>query len=214
MKKIVSWITIGSVGLVALLLIGALFSVVKLEGAVADVVFTGLTLTVAGLLTLNSCNMLERKNKLAIASLSLIGLSSLLVILCFWTKLDNNSKTYLNITLTISALSVCFNLISSGVLKLGKRYLPLQVISYACYAALSLYLIIIFWSSAELNFKLMAVLIILSLLFFCVQLVVAKKQGDTVPVEVNYVKITKEEYEDLLAKKEQLEKLLLEKKND
>ncbi len=214
MKKIVSWITIGSVGLVALLLIGALFSVVKLKGAVANVIFTGLTLTVAGLLTLNSCNMLERKNKLAIASLSLIGLSSLLVILCFWTKLDNNSKVYLNITLTISALSVCFNLISSGVLKLGKRYLPLQAISYACYAALSLYLIIIFWSSAELNFKLIAVLIILSLLFFCVQLVVAKKQGDTVPVEVNYVKITKEEYEDLLAKKEQLEKLLLEKKND
>ena len=214
MKKIVSWITIGSVGLVALLLIGALFSVVKLEGAVADVVFTGLTLTVAGLLTLNSCNMLERKNKLAIASLSIIALSSLLVILCFWTKLDDNSKAYLNTTLTISALSVCFNLISSGVLKLGKRYLPLQVVSYACYAILSLYLIIIFWSSAEINFKLLAVLIILSLLFFCVQLVVAKKQGDTIPVEVNYVKITKEEYEDLLSKKEQLEKILLEKKND
>lgn len=214
MKKIVSWITIGSVGLVALLLIGALFSVVKLEGAVANIIFTGLTLTVAGLLTLNSCNMLERKNKLAIGSLSLIGLSSLLVILCFWTKLDNNSKAYLNITLTISALSVCFNLITSGILKLGKKYLPLQVISYACYAVLSLYLIIIFWSSKEVDFKMLAVLIILSLLFFCVQLVVAKKQGDVAPVEVNYVKITKAEYEDLLAKKEQLEKLLSENKND
>lgn len=216
MKKIISWITIASVGLVALLLIGSLFEFISLKGAVASIIFTALTFTVAGILTLNSCNMLEQKNKLAIASLSLIGLSTLLVVLCFWTKLDNNSDVFLNLTLTISILSVCFNLITSGVLKLGKRYMPLQIISYICYGFVSIYFIVSFWGSksVDLDGKVIALSIILSLLFFCIQVIVSKKQVSDNNVSTSYVKIKKEEYEELLACKKELERVKLKKEND
>lgn len=216
MKKIISWITIASVGLVALILIGSLFDIISLKGAFASLIFTGLTFTVAGILTLNSCNMLEQKNKLAIASLSLIGLSTLLVVLCFWTKLDNNSKIYLNLTLTISTLSVCFNLITSGILKLGKKYMPLQIVSYLCYGFVSIYFIVSFWGSDSLDLdgKVIALSIILSLLFFCVQIIVSKKQLNESTISTNYVKIKQEEYEELLACKKELERIKLGKEND
>ena len=77
MKKKISLATIVFVGISALIAILALFGAIKLEGFFFSLLFTFITLTVAGILTIGLCDMLERKNKMAIISTSLIALSSL-----------------------------------------------------------------------------------------------------------------------------------------
>ena len=217
MKKKISLATIGFVGLSALLLILALFGVLKLKGVTLDLLFTFLTLTVAGMLTLNSCEMLERKNKLALVSLSLIFLSTLLVVLCFWTKLDN-ADFFMDSTLVISTLSICFNLITSNILKMGKRYTIVQAVSYICFSIVSLYLILTFLDTISLedaHLKIFILFIILSFVALCVLTVLSKKHSSESIATKEYVKITKEEYLNLIESKKQLDNLLKEKdKND
>jgi len=120
----------------------------------------------------------------------------------------------MDLTLVISVLSVCFNLISSNVLKIGKNYKAIQATSYVCYSVVSIYLILTFLDIIALedaNLKIFILFIILSFVALCVLAVLSKKQPTELPNNKEYVKIAKEEYEELLRKKEQLENLLKEK---
>ena len=217
MKKRISFATIIFIGLSALISISALFRIFELKGVILDLLFTFLTLTIAGILTLGTSEMLERKNKIAIISLSLLGISTLLVVLCYWTNLDS-SEAYLKTTLVTSTLSIYFNLISSNILKMGKSKKVIQGISYICYSVVALYLILIFLDAISLNgtnLKIFILFIILSFVALCVLTVLSKKSLYEDFVTKEYIKITKEEYEDLLNKKAQLENLLKEGvKND
>lgn len=213
MKKKISVFTLSFVILSALIAILALFGVLKIKGTVADLLFTCLTLTVAGLLTLNSCTMLERKNRLAIISLSLIGVSALLVIIALWTSVTS-SNIYMNITLTFCILSVCFNLITSNILKLQNRYIYIQIATYLCFSVVSLFLVAASWGSKLINnnSKIFILFIILSLLGIGILAVLSKRQNE----ETNnkeYIRISKNEYEQLLKAKKELE-FLRGKNND
>ena len=216
MKKKISLITLVCVGLSALIAIGALFGLLKLKGFTLDLLFSFLTLTVAGILTLNSCEMLEKKNKLAFISISLILLSTILVILCFFTNLDN-IDSYMKLTFVISTLSICFNLISSSILKMEKNYKVVQLIAYSCYSIISIYLILIFLDSIKLdgtNLKTFILFIILSFVSMCTLAILSKKKPSQNFISAEYVKISKEEYQDLLNKKKHLEELLKEGKTN
>lgn len=214
MKKKVSLFTIIFVVLSAIVAILGLFNVLKLEGAIADLLFTCLTLSVAGLLTINSCAMLERKNKLALVSLGLISASAILVVIALWSDIAS-SNLYMEITLTACILSVCFNLITSNILKLQNRYLALQIPSYICFASVSFFLICASWGSELLveNVKIFVLFIILSLLGMGILAVFSKKQINSNENDSSYVKISKKEYTELLSIKENYLKLK-EEKND
>lgn len=214
MKKKVSLFTIIFVILSAIIAILALFNVLKIKGAVSDLLFTSLTLAVAGLLTINSCTMLERKNKLAIVSLSLISASALLVIISLWSNAAD-SDLYNTITLIACILSVCFNLITSNILKLQNRYLGLQIPSYICFAVVSIFLISASLGSDFLsdNLRIFILFIILSLVAMGILAVFSKKQTAELNNDIQYIKISKKEYEELMAIKVEYERLK-ENKND
>lgn len=208
-KKKFSLFTIIFVVISALIAILALFGAFKLTGAIADLLFTCLTLSVAGLLTLNSCTMLERKNKLAIVSLSLIAASALLVIIALWSNVAS-SDLYMDITLTICILSVCFNLITSNILKLQKRYLYIQIAAYVCFIVIAGYLIAASWGTDifDKGSKIFILFLILSLLGMGILAVLSKKQpADQTDSNQDYIRISKKEYEELLNAKKELEKL-------
>ena len=211
MKKKVSIFTIIFVVLSAIIPILALFNLLDLKGAIADLLFTFLTLSVAGILTLNSCTMLERKNKLAIISLSLISGSALLVIVSLWSNVSN-SNTYMNVTLTLCILSVCFNLIISNILKLQKKYLVIQISSYICFSIISIFLIAASWGSDILaeQLKIFILFLILSLLAIGILAVLSKRTIENITIEKDYIKISKKEYEELLSIKKNYEKLTQE----
>lgn len=215
MKKKISLVTIVSVCLGALLLALALFEIVELGGFVGKLAWTLLVIAVSGILSLNSCEMLERKNKLALVSMSLIGLSALFVIICIWTSLSSK-EVFTQITAILSIASVCFNLIVAGILKLGKNYLPIQIGAGVAYTGVSVYIASLFFSSISLfndgGWKFFVLFLLLSLVGFFVTIVLSKKQLSTESVvSEKFVKITKVEYEELIACKKELESL---KNND
>ena len=196
MKKKISIFTIIFIVLSALIPILALFNIIELKGVVTDLLFTFLTLSVTGILILNSCTMLERKNKLAVVSLSLIVSSALLVIIALWSTISSSS-TYMNIKLTLCILSVCFNLITSNIIKLQNKHLTIQITSYFCFVVVSTFLIFSSWGSLLLvnQIKLFVLFLILSLLGIGL---LSIKQNETNNEDKNYVKISKKEYEELL----------------
>lgn len=208
MKKKFSIFTIVFVIISALLSIIALFGLVKFS-QISNLLWTSLTLTVSGLLAINSCVMLEKKNKLAIVSLLLICASALLAIIAFWFDIPG---FYSELTLTVCILSVCFNIIISYILKINNSYLYLQLPTYICLALISIFLIATVWGSSLLAnaLKIFILLIILAFVGICVLSVISKKYSanESMVDYKKYVKITKEEYEDLLAKKDELERLL------
>jgi len=212
MKKKVSLFTIIFVVLSALIAILGLFDVFELEGAITDLLFSCLTLSVAGLLTINSCTMLERKNKLALVSLALISVSAILVIIALWSNIAS-SNLYMEITLTACISSVCFNLITSNILKLQNKYLGLQIPAYICFTIVAVFLISASWGSKIIgdNTKLFILFIILSLLGMGILAVFSKRQTTDTFTTSSYIKIPKKEYEELLSMKEELLKLKGEK---
>lgn len=206
MKKKVSLFTLIFVCLSALIAILGLFNFLKIKGVISDLLFSFLILSVAGLLTLNSCAMLERKNKLSLVSLGLIFGSALLVIISLWTNISSKG-IYLDLTLTLCIISVCFNLILSYILKLQNKYLFIQIMFYICFSIFSIFLIAASWGSDIISkeLKLFILFIILSFVGMGVLSVLSKKQG-TEEVR-DYIKISKKEYEELLKAKEELAKL-------
>lgn len=208
MKKKISIFTITFVVLSALIAILGLFVFFEFEGASVYLLLTCLTFSVAGLLTLNSYNMLEKKNKLALASLSLIIISSTFVIITLWTNIPM-SNLFTKITLTTCILSICFNIITSYILKLQNKYLALQLPSYICFAVIAFFLTCLVWGSdiIENNTKIFILFIILSLLESAILAVFSKRQTNETPLNQSYIKIPKTEYEDLLSIKEKYLKL-------
>lgn len=216
MKKKISLATIVFVFISALIAIGALFGIFKLKGFILDLLFTSLTLTVCGILTINSCDMIDRKNKLISGSLVLILFSTLLVILCYWTNLDNIDG-YMKLTLVISTLSIFFNLVSSSILKIGNNYKVIQMISYSCYFIVSLFLIFTFLDVINLEddlLKIFILFIILSFVGLCILSVLSKKGKNVMQNNEEYIKISKKEYEELLNYKKELENLLKERRSN
>jgi hypothetical protein len=212
MKKKIALTTIACIGIATLIAILALFGL-NFTGFVFDLFFTFLTLSGAGILTIASCEMLEKNYKPALISISLIALSSFLVILCFWTKLDN-TEIYTKFTIITSILSICLNLIISNIFKFKKRYLPIQIAAYLFYSITSLLIILLFIEAISVSGIILTLFIILSLATLFILKVLSKKAASEPNLE-EYIKITKAEYEDLLSKKIQLENLLKEgRQND
>ena len=212
MKKRISLFTLICAVIATLIAISGLFSLIKLKGTTLDLLFTFLTLTVAGFLTINSCTMLEKKNKLAIISFGLIFISALLVVIFIWSNVTK-SNIFTSLTSTLCILSIYFNLIVSNILKTQNRYLTIQASSYICFTIVSFFLVAISWGSNILSksLKLFVLFVILSVLSQVVLMVLSKKQSDDIAANKNYVKISKEEYEILLKAKEELARLKGEK---
>ena len=199
MKKKISLLTIIFIILSALIAILGLFSVIDIEGIVANLLFSSLTLSIAGLLTLNSCALLEKKNKLALVSLLLITVSSALVIIGLWSNITS-IDLYKEITITICVLSIHFNLIVSYVLKLQNRHIATQVLTYICFSIVAFFLINVAWDThlTDTCQKTFILFIILSLLSIGVLSALSKRIPNNSISNFEYIQITKQEYNELL----------------
>ena len=208
MKKKISLLTIIFVVLSALIAILGLFEVLKIEDTISNLLFTCLTLSFVGILTLDLYRAIERKSKLALINLGLIYSSTILFIIYIWGDFSSYSL-YIKITFIICILSVCFNLISSNILKLQKKYLYLQMPTYFCLSAIAFFLIsfVIETPILEDNAIIFVLFIILSLLGEGVLAIISKKQTNSSILDKDYVKILAKEYEELLSIKEKYLKL-------
>lgn len=200
MKKIVSVMTIGSVILLSVILLLALFNIIELEGIFTNLLLTSLTIFVASIVSLNSVVMVEKKEKWAMTSLVLIVIATVLVLSTIWFDMFDNT-VFNKITWSFATISVAFNLIVNFRLKLDNRSMILQGITYVFYALTTILILLMInvkivskWSD---SIYLLAPLALTSLVLTSILMIQTKKDeaiGD------NYVKITKEEYSNLKKK--------------
>ncbi len=213
MKKYLTYITLGIVGVMTAMALLGLFGIPVFAGVGLKVLFSLITLTIVGVLLLNTIDLIEKKNIIAFVSAALIALSAVLFLGVIWGKVTITA-TFAKFTVCLSMLSTLFNIIVANVLKLGKKYLIVQVIEYALlsYIVISLnYGIfsgnfefigsILFWAAVIISFGMGIALSVLS----------KKVVSDTLMAKVvkeGYVQIKKEEYDALLAENAELKQRL------
>lgn len=80
--------------------------------------------------------MPKEKEKLGYTSMILIGASMVLTLITIWIQPLRTSKVFLNIVIWICAISIFMNIFIGNYLKLEKRLLIIQIISYVLLAYL------------------------------------------------------------------------------
>ena len=138
-KLIKKWISIISIICISVSgILGILYATKILKDSIylGNVFLTLLTFVVVGLLLLNCISMPKEKEKLGLGSMILIGASMLLTLFTIWVKPLRDSKVFLNIVIWICAISIFINILVGNYLKLGKKLLVVQIISYVLLAFL------------------------------------------------------------------------------
>lgn len=138
-KLIKKWITIVSIVSISISgILGILYATKVLKDSVylGNVFLTLLTFVVVGLLLLNCVSMPKDKEKMGFASMILIGASMLFTLITIWIGPLRSNKVFLNIVIWICALSIFMNILIGNYLKLEKKLLIIQIISYVLLAYL------------------------------------------------------------------------------
>lgn len=201
MKKAFIIQTLICLGITGIFLILTIFGINFFTGTKFNILVSFATLTGGGYFCLLSCDTHKANKILGIVSFVLVGLSVLLVILSFWLMSGNvGDETFFDITSTIALLTCVFVLVASTYLKLGKKYLVVQIVLYCIVSVFVLICILLVFE--VFAFKNIATFFWLILVLTIISLIVLKVMTYKTPerVETNYVKITKEEYDILLDK--------------
>ena len=197
--------TLVCLGVCALFLILTIFGISFFEGVKLDILITMATLTVVGYFSLSSYNMLSKNKILAYISFALIIVSALLVVISTWADIGD-SGLFFKITVTIALISILFIFIVSTNLKLGHKLVAVQVVCQLILGVFVLLSILLTFGITFWNNTLFFVMLVLSIVAF-IAISVLSNKANVDSLGEGYVKITKTEYEELLAKAKQLEEL-------
>ncbi len=197
--------TLVCLGVCALFLILTIFGINFFTGVKLNVLITFATLTVVGYFSLSSYNMLAKNKILSYVSFGLIVVSALLVVISTWADVGDNGL-FFQITVTIALISVFFIFIVSTNLRLGHKLMAVQIVCQLVLGIFVLLSILLTFGISFWNNTLFFVMLVLSIVAF-ITISVLSNKANVEGVGEGYVKITKTEYEELLAKAKQLEEL-------
>lgn len=215
LKKILSIISIVSISITCILGICQLISILPDSIIVGNIFLTLLTIVIACCLMFNSVYAIEKKNKFGYASSGLLGLSAFLVLLVIWIPTFRKGTIMINIAIWISALSIFFNILINNYIKLGKKLLPLQIISYVLLGYLEFALCCMLGDYSFTKYiSTEIVLGIVALLWITLNVILLIKRKDALAsnkqnegeIPEGMMLISKEEYQRLLDEIETLKK--------
>lgn len=129
-RKILTIISIVSMIVSVLMLIGAIFGLKVFEGVLLKFLLTFAVVAVGCAFAINAVSIYGRNRKVSLVSLSLLSLSVLFALIIFWAGFDM-SVGFNKFTLILGMLTVFFNIIVSLIIRLDRRYLVLQIITYS-----------------------------------------------------------------------------------
>lgn len=213
-KKITTISTIVTTCITSVLLLLLIFFLNLYSDTYMNVVFTFGAISIGGFFTINSINMMSKNKILAWISLSFIVVSVLFVILSLWDMIK--SDTFLNITYSLSIMSILFNIIVSIRLSMGKNKNILQIVIYSIIAITDILTTLFIFGATFIVYWLTyyLALIVLSVLGIVVLLILAKKSSsDVSEQDKNFVKISKTEYEMLIDKSKKYDELVVKIQN-
>lgn len=213
LKKIVSIGTIACFCISACLLITGIFGVAIFEGVISKILITFACLAVGGYFAINAINLYGKNKTLSLVSIGLIGLSILGILINTYFGIE--AELFGRIIFTLALVSVLFNVVVNNVLSFGKNLLALQIIVYVIILACIILAVLSIFEVglSDALTKVMISLIVLSVVGVIVLAVIKKKQpvGE---IASGKVTISRDEYNTLLFKANEYDKLMSEKKNE
>lgn len=213
LKKPLTVVSLVTMGLAVLILISAIFGAKAFEGVLFHLLLTLATVSVACFFMLNAINVACKNKTLAMISFSLIAVACLLGIITYWFDFDV-PEIFGKFVILFSVSSVFFSVIVSNLLRLGKNYKVLQIITYVFIVIIDLVIILSLLSIDVLSIQgVKEVFFTICLVLFalmCTLKILARKFASVVgaenlEAEKGFVKIAKVEYSELLNKIKMLE---------
>ena len=228
LKKILTLVTIvclataGLIGILFLINTTADFIGDNFSAFLVKFLLTLLVVFSAGLFLLNAVEAISRKSIFGFISAGLIAVSSImfLVFIWFlWQKIDEGS-TYLHLTWIVSAITILFNVIVSNVIGLGKKLLPLQIITYLTLFYIELAIVLLISGNNALLGDIWLIFAIVAIVWLVFTIILSIKKKSIARAAVSEaiqapaddtVTLSKAEYQALLDKIAELENQLANK---
>lgn len=215
MKKVKKILTI--VSLVCLvvsvgLLIGAIFGLKVFRKPLLSVLLSFATLSVASAFSINSLTMKNKNSTISYITLALMSVSTVMALIIFFSNFT--TPVYFNKAIIVLGMfTVLSNIVVSLILKLDKRYLALQIVTYLIIFVIDIILTLQVFGVDMFGikgfWKIFLVLCLVAFALLCTTGIVGRKANS----DENYAQtkskrapITNEQYLELIAKVEQLEK--------
>jgi len=214
-KKILTIVTITSIAIPILLLIGAIFGLEVFSGFTLKLILSLATIAIAGAFSINAVNIYNKKQNISIICLALLGLSTILGIIIYWSDFTT-ALVFNNLVIVLAMATVLFCIIVSMHIKLQKKHLPIQIITYCLIIIIDIMLTLIVFGIDLLSIdglsQIFWVLCLVTFALLCTTAVLSKKSinepTNTIENDDKYIKITKKEYENLKNRIKELENQL------
>lgn len=209
-KKILTIVSLATMGASVLILILGIFGLDIFSGTLSKILLTLSTFAVASFFCINSLNVYNKNKILALVSMGLLALLTVLALFVYWLELEFASD-FVKALVILAMATIFFILIVSNSLTLGKKYRALQVISYILILVVDILLTLLVVGveifSLPAMTEIFATICLVVFALLCTLKILTKKsvgQGDKT-VMIDKVVLTKAEYDALLNKIEELE---------
>ncbi len=218
-KKILTIVTLVSIAIPILLLIGAIFGLEVFSGFTLKLMLTLATVAVAGAFSINALNIYNKRKVIAMISISLLCLCSILAFVIFWSNFTTPT-IFNNLVIVLAMATVLFCIIVSMHLKLEKKFLIIQIITYSLIIIIDIILTLIVFGIDVLSIEglsqLFWTMCLTTFALLCTTGILGKKASSLDSKDSNssnkFVKISIEEYENLKNRIKELEAELENKK--
>lgn len=209
-KKVLTIVSLATMGISVIMLIGAIFGLKVFQGALLSLLLSFATIAVASAFSINGLNIMRKKKIIAYVSIGLLGLVSLLGLIIYWSKFTT-APLFNQITGVLAIATVFFNIIVSLNLKLDKKYLVLQIITFSIICIVDIILTLLIFGvnvlSNDLVSKLFWALCLVAFGLLCTVAILSRKNRE---IEENdkekYIRVKQSEYTALKERVEFLEK--------
>lgn len=212
-KKILTITALVTMGLSIAFLISAIFGAPVFENStLLHILLSFALLAVACAFAISSVNLLTKKKLIPIICLSLLGLSTILMLINIWTNF-NASEFFNRATITISVATIFFVIIVSMIIKYERRYLAIQIITYILVVIVDILITLIVWGVDIFGITAMTeifwTLCLVTFAMLCTLSILGRKNVDIKKEKKltdDKITISKEEYENMKNEIERLKK--------
>lgn len=216
LKKIFTGMAIGSAVLAGIIVIGSIFGIIEIEGVLLNIVLSAVTLCVGSAFAINATMLRERSNRLvSTIGFVLIGVSVLLFLLLIWI----GGEVLFKAAIVIGVGSAFANIIMGNAVRLGKKFLTVQIVEYAMVFLIDIVIVLNTFDidvlAIEIVSKLFVTVCIAAVVGMVSLSVLSKKQGGDVSIETNdMITISKAEYTELKEKARLYDEMMASKTSD
>lgn len=202
-RRLITVISIIAFSLFGILFMGNILELYKLTGIIGKITNSAIFISISGFISINIFVLLEKKFNI----LGLLGILFLFTCLGIYLYAIWTNKTLDRNILIISISAFLFAYIVTTIMRLKKRLLFLQIITYISMVAYDMLFALNLYKPSDIISKAHLISLVVVAIFIFIVAIIYKKIRVEVPVDNRFVKVPVEDYNNLNKRIEELEYL-------